>query len=77
MEQLVDEDARELGHRAIESDPPLAKKGGGMDRPAAIPKARNALEPDGAASEFGQAVLYRASAALQRGVVGNEERRHS
>ena len=39
VEELVDEDARELGAGAVESDAALAKEGGGVNGAATVPQA--------------------------------------
>jgi hypothetical protein len=47
VEQLVDEDAREFGARAVEGDAALAQKGTGVDGTAAVAESAGGFDADG------------------------------
>jgi hypothetical protein len=69
MEQLMDEDAREVGARAIQGDAALAQKRAGVNGAAMVAESEGGFDADGRSGEWREA----AQEGAERGGVGGEE----
>jgi hypothetical protein len=72
MEQLVYEDAGELGGGAVERDAALAEVGACVDRAAAVLKTGCGFKVDGAAAKFGKTTGSRGGARAKERVAGEK-----
>jgi hypothetical protein len=75
--ELVDEDARKFGDRAVESDPTLTEEGGGVHGTAEVVEAGDRVESDGVSAELRKMAGESKRAPEEFAVVGMEKGRHS